>query len=376
MSRFKNYKIAITLSLMLTIILAFLIFFIFYLLEINSYIKESTSFIIVILIFFFCSAVLIHFRIERFILNKVKGIYSDLLPSGVSQNKMTIQSDIEVLKKGLRKFADDKKLEIELLKDKENYRKEFIGNISHELKTPLFTIQGYVLTLLQGAVKDKEVRDKYLKRTAKGVERLIYVVKDLDLITQFESGIKSIDRTSFDIIKLIENVFDLLEMRATKNAISLTFDKEYLNPVMVHADEERIQQVLTNLIINSLKYGVENGKTEVAIQDVNSEKIVIRVSDNGEGIAEEHIPRLFERFYRVDKTGNRKQGGSGLGLAIVKHIIEAHQEKLVVESTLGVGSEFSFTLQRITKTIHSPVTNGISFGKQVLSRKNNNKIDH
>lgn len=376
MSRFKNYKIAITLSLMLTIILAFLIFFIFYLLEINSYFKESTSFIIIILIFFFCSAVLIHFRIERFILNKVKGIYSDLLPSGVSQNKMTIQSDIEVLKKGLRKFADDKKLEIELLKDKENYRKEFIGNISHELKTPLFTIQGYVLTLLQGAVKDKEVRDKYLKRTAKGVERLIYVVKDLDLITQFESGIKSIDRTSFDLIKLIENVFDLLEMRATKNAISLTFDKEYLNPVMVHADEERIQQVLTNLIINSLKYGVENGKTEVAIQDVNSEKIVIRVSDNGEGIAEEHIPRLFERFYRVDKTGNRKQGGSGLGLAIVKHIIEAHQEKLVVESTLGVGSEFSFTLQRMTETIQSPVTNGISFGKQVLSRKNNNKIDH
>ena len=376
MSRFKNYKIAITLSLMLTIILAFLIFFIFYLLEINSYFKESTSFIIIILIFFFCSAVLIHYRIERFILNKVKGIYSDLLPSGVSQNKMTIQSDIEVLKKGLRKFADDKKLEIELLKDKENYRKEFIGNISHELKTPLFTIQGYVLTLLQGAVKDKEVRDKYLKRTAKGVERLIYVVKDLDLITQFESGIKSIDRTSFDLIKLIENVFDLLEMRATKNAISLTFDKEYLNPVMVHADEERIQQVLTNLIINSLKYGVENGKTEVAIQDVNSEKIVIRVSDNGEGIAEEHIPRLFERFYRVDKTGNRKQGGSGLGLAIVKHIIEAHQEKLVVESTLGVGSEFSFTLQRITETIHSPVTNGISFGKQVPYRKNNNKIDH
>jgi two-component system phosphate regulon sensor histidine kinase PhoR len=364
-SRLKNYKTAITLSAMLTILMLFLISLLFYFLEINILHKAFPLIIIIILIFFLCSVLLVHFRIERFILNKVKGIYSDLLPSGVSQNRMTIQSDIEVLKKGLRKFADDKKLEIELLKDKENYRKEFIGNISHELKTPLFTIQGYVLTLLQGAVKDKEVRDKYLKRTAKGVERLIYVVKDLDLITQFESGIKSIDRTSFDVIKLIENVFDLLEMRATKNAITLTFDKEYLNPVMVHADEERIQQVLTNLIINSLKYGVENGKTEVAIQDVNSEKIVIRVSDNGEGIAEEHIPRLFERFYRVDKTGNRKQGGSGLGLAIVKHIIEAHQEKIVVESTLGVGSEFSFTLQRIAETINSPVTNGISFGKQV-----------
>ncbi len=305
--------------------------------------------IIVVFIFFLCSVLLVHFRIERFILNKVKAIYSDLLPSGVSQNKMTFQSDIEVLKKSLRKFADDKKLEIESLKDKENYRKEFIGNISHELKTPLFTIQGYVLTLLEGAVKDKEVRDKYLKRTAKGVERLIYVVKDLDLITQFESGIKSIDRTSFDVIKLIENVFDLLEMRATKNDNSLTFDKEYLNPIFVYADEERIQQVLTNLIINSLKYGVENGKTEVAIQEVNPEKIVIHVIDNGEGIAEEHIPRLFERFYRIDKTGNRKQGGSGLGLAIVKHIIEAHHEKLNVESTPGVGSEFSFSLQRIEK---------------------------
>ena len=351
MSRLKNYKTAITLSAMLTIIMLFLISLLFYFLEINLHYKEFTFIIIVILIFFLCSVLLVHFRIERFILNKVKGIYSDLLPSGVSQNKMSIQSDIEVLKKGLRKFADDKKLEIESLKDKENYRKEFIGNLSHELKTPLFTIQGYVLILLQGAIKDKEVRDKYLKRTAKGVERLIYVVKDLDLITQFESGIKSIDRTSFDVIKLIENVFDLLEMQANKNEISLAFDKEYSNPVFVYADAERIQQVLTNLIINSLKYGVENGKTEVAIQDVNSEKIVIRVNDNGEGIEEEHIPRLFERFYRVDKTGNRKQGGSGLGLAIVKHIIEAHQEKLLVESTPGVGSEFSFTLQREEKKV-------------------------
>ena len=351
MSKFKNYKIAITLSASLTIILLFFIGLFFYFLGMDLSYKEFLYFIIMALLFFIFSVILIHFRIERFILKKVKGIYSDLMPSGASQNKMTIQSDMEVLKKGLRKFADDKKLEIELLKDKENYRKEFIGNISHELKTPLFTIQGYVLTLLQGAVKDKEVRDKYLKRTAKGVERLIYVVKDLDLITQFESGIKSIDRTTFDIVKLIENVFDLLEMRAAKNQISLSFDKEYLEPIFVYADEERIQQVLTNLIINSLKYGVENGKTKVAIQELNMEKIVILVNDNGEGIAEEHIPRLFERFYRVDKTGNRKQGGSGLGLAIVKHIIEAHQEKLMVESTPGVGSDFSFTLQRAAQKI-------------------------
>ena len=155
-----------------------------------------------LLFFFVFSVLLIHFRIERFILKKFKGIYNDLYPSGVSINQQTVQTDMESLRKSMQKFADDKKLEIETLKDKEDYRKEFIGNISHELKTPLFTIQGYVLTLLEGAIDDKGVREKYLKRTARGVERLIYVVKDLDLITQFESGIKTIDRTYFDVIQL------------------------------------------------------------------------------------------------------------------------------------------------------------------------------
>ncbi|MEC8636898.1 MAG: ATP-binding protein [Bacteroidota bacterium] len=299
------------------------------------------------------SVFLIHYRIERFIQNKIKNIYNDLSPSGVSMNQQIIQSDMEVLRQSLQKFADDQNLEIESLKEKENYRKEFIGNISHELKTPLFTIQGYVLTLLEGAIKDKKVREKYLKRTAKGVERLIYVVKDLDLITQFESGIKTIDRSSFDIKQLIENVFDLIEIQAIKNKISIGFDKEYRESFQVFADEERIQQVLTNLIVNSLKYGVKNGKTEVSLEEINEEKILVRISDNGEGIAEEHLPRLFERFYRVDKSGNRKAGGSGLGLAIVKHIIEAHQEKLLVESTPKVGSEFSFTLQKASDDMNS-----------------------
>jgi two-component system phosphate regulon sensor histidine kinase PhoR len=309
------------------------------------------QFMVFLLFFFVFSVLLIHFRIERFILKKFKGIYNDLYPSGVSINQQTVQTDMESLRKSMQKFADDKKLEIETLKDKEDYRKEFIGNISHELKTPLFTIQGYVLTLLEGAIDDKGVREKYLKRTARGVERLIYVVKDLDLITQFESGIKTIDRTYFDVIQLIESVFELLEMEATKNKITIVFDKEYPTPQMVFADEERIQQVLTNLIINSLKYGVRKGETEVAIQELNAEKIIIRITDNGEGVAEEHLPRLFERFYRVDKSGNRKAGGSGLGLSIVKHIIEAHQEKLFVESKEGLGSEFSFTLQRATKEV-------------------------
>ena len=351
MFRLKNYRIAFRLSATLSLLLTLLGALFFYINELPFNIENLIQLMLLTILFFIFSIFLIHFRIERFILNKINGIYNDLSPSGVSMNQQTVQSDMESLRESMQKFADDKKLEIEILKDKEDYRKEFIGNISHELKTPLFTIQGYVLTLLEGAIDDKNVREKYLKRTAKGVERLIYVVKDLDLITQFESGIKTIDRTYFDVIQLIENVFELLEMQATKNKITIVFDKEYPTHQMVFADEERIQQVLTNLIINSLKYGVEKGKTEVAIQELNPEKIIVRITDNGEGVAEEHLPRLFERFYRVDKSGNRKAGGSGLGLSIVKHIIEAHQEKLFVESKEGIGSEFSFTLQRATKEV-------------------------
>ncbi|MBT3444322.1 MAG: sensor histidine kinase [Flavobacteriaceae bacterium] len=351
MFRLKNYRIAFRLSATLSLLLTLLAALFFYINELPFNSENLIQLMLLTILFFIFSIFLIHYRIERFILNKINGIYNDLSPSGVSMNQQTVQSDMESLRESMQKFADDKKLEIEILKDKEDYRKEFIGNISHELKTPLFTIQGYVLTLLEGAIDDKNVREKYLKRTAKGVERLIYVVKDLDLITQFESGIKTIDRTYFDVIQLIENVFELLEMQATKNKITIVFDKEYPTHQMVFADEERIQQVLTNLIINSLKYGVEKGKTEVAIQELNPEKIIVRITDNGEGVAEEHLPRLFERFYRVDKSGNRKAGGSGLGLSIVKHIIEAHQEKLFVESKEGIGSEFSFTLQRATKEV-------------------------
>ena len=334
-------------------LLVVLISLLFFVIDLKPDIEILLLMASMLLFFFIFSVFLINYRIERFILNKIKSIYNDLSPSGVSMSQQIVQSDMEALRESVQKFADDKKLEIETLKEKEDYRKEFIGNISHELKTPLFTIQGYVLTLLEGAIGNKNVREKYLKRTAKGVERLIYVVKDLDLITQFESGIKTIDRSYFDIKQLVENVFDLLEMQAIKNKISINFAEDYPKSYHVFADEERIQQVLTNLIVNSLKYGVKNGKTLVSLEELNEEKVLVKISDNGEGIAEEHLPRLFERFYRVDKSGNRKAGGSGLGLSIVKHIIEAHQEKLLVESTPGSGSEFSFTLQRATKEVKS-----------------------
>ncbi len=256
------------------------------------------------------------------------------------------EKDLEKLTLNLIQKARERTSEINVLKDQENYRREFLGNISHELKTPLFTIQGYILTLVEGAMKDKKVREKYLKRAAKGVERLIAIVKDLDLITQFESGIKTVDKTDFNVFDLIDNVFELMEFESEKNTTSLKYDKDYSEPIFVNADQERILQVLTNLVVNSLKYGTKNGFTKVSVEEFDNDKIIVRVADNGEGIDEQHLPRLFERFYRIDKNRSRKKGGSGLGLSIVKHIIEAHQEQIFVKSKLGVGTEFSFTLQK------------------------------
>ena len=260
---------------------------------------------------------------------------------------LLIRLTLEIFIRTYIKNEEERRSEINILKDQENYRREFLGNISHELKTPLFTIQGYILTLVEGgALKDKKVRDKYLRRAAKGVDRIISIVKDLDLITQFESGIKTVDRSEFNIYELIVNVFDLLEFESEKNNISLKLENIKDPLIYVNADQERILQVLTNLIVNSIKYGTNNGYTEVLVEDYNKEKVIVRVIDNGEGIEQEHLPRLFERFYRIDKNRSRKKGGSGLGLSIVKHIIEAHQEEIFVESKIGEGTEFSFTLQK------------------------------
>jgi two-component system phosphate regulon sensor histidine kinase PhoR len=250
------------------------------------------------------------------------------------------------LTREIDKYAKDKKLEIESLIVREEYRKEYLGNVSHELKTPLFTVQGYISTLIEGGIEDKKIRDKYLERAEKGVERLIYIVKDLDMITKLEAGDLSLNIETFNIVELVKNVFDLLEMKATKKKITLMFDIDYNEPIIVNADKERIQQVLTNLIVNSIKYGRSKGTTEVSIENLIKNKVIVRVTDNGEGITKTNLPRLFERFFRVDKSGSRKEGGSGLGLSIVKHIIEAHDEKIYVESELGVGSEFSFTLEK------------------------------
>ncbi|MCX2679881.1 ATP-binding protein [Galbibacter sp. EGI 63066] len=296
---------------------------------------------------FVFSFFIIQYRVENFIYKRVKKIYDDvsLLESTTFQDQ-PVTTDMRTLTEEIEKFAQNKKLEIETLKIREAYRKEFLGNVSHELKTPLFTVQGYILTLLDGGMKDKSIRKKYLNRASKGVERLIYIVRDLDMISKLESGDLHLDYEEFDIVDLIQGVFDLMEMKASKKNITLTFDLEYDEPIMVYADRERIQQVLTNLVVNSIKYGKESGTTEVSIENLVQNKVIVRITDNGEGIESQNIPRLFERFYRVDKSGSRKEGGSGLGLSIVKHIIEAHMEKIYVESVFGVGSEFSFTLEK------------------------------
>ncbi len=339
----KSYKFAVSTSTYITIFFTLLMsVFLFYFFSF----KFLPVFLFAVCCYVF-SFVIIQYRIERYIYRRVKTIYDDLtLLESTSLTRGAITTDMATLTQEIDKFARDKKLEIETLKVREQYRKEFLGNVSHELKTPLFTIQGYILTLLDGAMDDKKIRKKYLERANSAVERLSYIVNDLDLITKLEAGDLRLQPEEFDVVALINDVFGMVEMRASSKNITLTFDRNYDHPIYVKADKERIQQVLVNLVINSLKYGRVKGTTEISIENLIKNKIIVRVTDNGEGIEKNHLERLFERFYRVDKSGSRSEGGSGLGLSIVKHIIEAHNERIYVESEYGVGSEFSFTLEK------------------------------
>lgn len=240
--------------------------------------------------------------------------------------------------------------EIDRLKEMERYRKEYLGNVSHELKTPVFNIQGYILTLLDGGLEDPSINRKYLERAEKSTNRLISIIEDLETISRLESGELKLDKEEFNIVQLIEEIFEAQEVRAKKKEIKLVFDKKYKKPILVYADKMRIFQVLTNLTSNSIYYGKNGGKTKVSITD-EGDKVLIDVNDNGIGIAQEDIPRVFERFYRVDKSRSRDQGGTGLGLAIVKHIIEGHNEMIKVKSKLGKGSSFIFSLPKSSNEV-------------------------
>ncbi len=238
-----------------------------------------------------------------------------------------------------------KQQEIQALKRAAKYRREFLGNVSHELKTPIFNIQGYVHTLLDGAINDDNVNIKYLQRTSKSIDRLIAIIDDLDAISRLESDELKLEKTNWDIIELINEVFETFEVKSEKKNIKLQLPK-HQKPLFVEADRNKISQVLYNLISNAIKYGQEFGEVRGQVTN-ESNQILISIKDNGIGIDEENIPRLFERFYRVDKGRSRSEGGTGLGLAIVKHIIEAHDEKIEVLSEKNVGTEFIFTLKKV-----------------------------
>ena len=281
---------------------------------------------------------------RSFLYSKLKEISKDILPEkNISQ---TVTTNMEELASEIKDYDSKRKSEFSEMKKLESFRREFIGNLAHEIKTPLFTSQSYILTLLDGAIKDENVNIKYLKTASKAIDRLNLIVKDLDLITKIESGESILNKNKFDIINLTENVFEMLEFTAKKKKIKLTVNKDKGLLTKVVADKEKIEQVLTNLIDNSIKYGKDYGTTEIVIQSLNEDKIIVRVTDNGVGFKKENYTRIFERFFRVDRSGSRSAGGSGLGLAIVKHIIDAHDEKIYVESEFGVGSEFSFTLEK------------------------------
>jgi len=331
-------------SLFISIILSFLL--ITSLLVYNYFSDDDIKHLLVLVIpLFVFSFLIVYIYLEFYVFKKIKNLYRDLIPENNEEENSLVSTSMDQLIDDLKKFSKESQTEIKSMQEKENFRRDFIGNLAHELKTPLFTSQSYILTLVDGALKDKKVNLKYLKIAEKAIERLIFIVKDLDLITKLESEGLKLDKSKFNIISLINNVFEMLELQASKKKITLALGSKNIR-VNVNGDEEKIHQVLTNLIENSVKYGRESGTTEVSVENIVENKVIVRITDNGKGIQKANLKRIFERFFRIENSGSRSTGGSGLGLAIVKHIIDAHNEKIYVESDYGVGSEFSFTLEK------------------------------
>jgi two-component system, OmpR family, phosphate regulon sensor histidine kinase PhoR len=291
------------------------------------------------------------FALEKFIYEKIRIIYKTIhslkRPKDGEKFKLNIREDtIERVNREVMEWGQDRTKEIEELKSLAVYRREFLGNVSHELKTPIFNIQGYVLTLLDGGLEDTGINREYLLRTEKSINRMIAIVEDLEAIAQLESGELKLNYKKFDLAALAREVIDFLEIKARKRNFHIYLAEAYDKPIYVLADKERIRQVLINLIDNSIKYGLKHdGKTKISFFDMD-ENILVEVTDNGIGISQQDLPRIFERFYRTDKGRSREQGGTGLGLAIVKHIIEAHEQTINARSAIDVGTTFGFTLKK------------------------------
>jgi two-component system, OmpR family, phosphate regulon sensor histidine kinase PhoR len=287
------------------------------------------------------------YAIERFIYQKIKLIYKTIHDFRSSKaSKVDRPESLESVNESVLEWGAHQRTEIEELKKMAAYRREFLGNVSHELKTPIFNIQGYVLTLLDGGLEDETINKEYLLRTERSINRLIAIVEDLEEISKLESGELKLIMQRFDIAELSRDVVEFLEMKARKNNATITVENQFDKPVIIKADKKRIRQVLINLIENAIKYG-DKDHNKILIRFFDMDKnFLIEIKDNGPGISEENMPRVFERFYRTDKGRSRDQGGTGLGLAIVKHIIEAHNQTITVRSKLGQGTTFAFTLAK------------------------------
>lgn len=334
MIKFNNaFKISVLIScfLIFTIILVYFFQKIF---DIDIYILTTLLFVPNLLV--------TYFLLNKFFYDRIKVIYKSIYKfKGTS--KIT-EIDIDHVEKEAKEWADAKEEELDQMKKDDNYRREFIGNVSHELKTPIFNIQGYLQTLIDGGLNDENINLKYLKRANKSVDRMINIIDDLEVISRLETEQDELDFQKFNIVELVHEIFDLMEMKASEMNINLKLKNESQG-VTVVADRNKIQQVLMNLVSNSIKYGKDGGDVIIRFFDMHN-NMLIEVSDNGIGIAQESLDRLFERFYRVDKNRSREIGGTGLGLAIVKHILEGHNQTINVRSTKGKGSTFSFILPK------------------------------
>ncbi|MCW0481491.1 sensor histidine kinase [Gaoshiqia sediminis] len=300
-------------------------------------------------IFFLLIYLSVVFVLKKYINDKIEPIYKVIREIPVQEKakgKKAAQEGnvIADVRREVEEWAKNQTQEITRLKDLERYRKEFVGNVSHELKTPIFNIQGYILTLLEGGLDDPKINKLYLKRTEKSIDRMISIVEDLESITKLESGELKLRIESFDLVKMVDEVFEMEMMMANERKIQLVFERPE-KPVLVRADKKRIMEVMTNLVANGIKYGKRKGFVKVSFYDLAG-NVMIEVMDNGIGIEKNDLPRVFERFYRVDKSRSREQGGTGLGLSIVKHIIEAHKQTINVKSVVDEGTTFTFTLEK------------------------------
>jgi two-component system, OmpR family, phosphate regulon sensor histidine kinase PhoR len=301
-------------------------------------------------ILFVICYLLIRYFTERFIYRHIKLIYKFIAQTKATKreeffNKSVLpEKSLQQVSLEVEEWAEQKKQEVETLKQNEQYRKEFLQNLSHELKTPIFAVQGYVDTLLSGAMEKEEVAKKFLHNTSKNIDRLVNLVGDLDEISKLESGEQLLYKENFTIQDLIADVFESLSLKANEKQIKTSIKKGCELPITVFADKQKIRTVLDNLVENAIKYGKQNGNIVFSAYKTDEKNVLIEISDDGYGIAEEHLSRIFERFYRTDLARSRKEGGSGLGLSICKHVIEAHGRQIHVRSTVDVGTTFGFTL--------------------------------